>query len=202
MVAAFCRGRNFEEALHRARHGTEYRVIVHESELSQFDVLGGKGSRTRDHPGSHFFRQTCATHVNDYFRTPLKEDDRLAIRYMVVDEVLTRGGRFLDPCPGANDKWTNIIRNDERLHEKIKQRMLDCRDRQLDGSSLLTIPGDEIPASETSPTTVSAALDDCRIFDQIECFSLDLNNSDWSDLLNDLAFLPGDSGHLEEVFDS
>lgn len=169
---AFRRGYSFEERLHHARNeaGSLNRSIPW-AEVTENDVLGGKGSRARDHPGSRFFRARCAFYSEDYFRTPTSRDDQLAIRLLIIDEVISTGGRFLVPCPSFRDCWTNITGNDEKLHDKIQNRMWD-RER-------------------ISPTSTNVDLDMHPLLDQDE-FVLDasivneaidipdLNDAEWT----------------------
>jgi hypothetical protein len=49
----------------------------------------------------------------------------VVIRFLIVNAVLSTGGRFLAPCPSDGNYWTNFNGNGRQLHRMIGLRMRD-----------------------------------------------------------------------------
>ena len=163
------RGSNFKDRLHRARsEASSHNRCISWTEVRENDVVGGRGADARDRSGSQFYRNVCAKYSADYFLPPKtkmkKADHQEAMRLMIMDEVLSQGGRFLDPCCSkkhcrcvkscCSEKcFKNIILDVKRLHLKIQNCMSDIRNsRRTDDDNV----------DNKSPTTVAVVLDMSR----------------------------------------
>lgn len=167
----FRRGYDFQQRLCQARNeaGSLDRSIPF-SEVTANDVLGGKGRRVMNHAGNQFFRERCDFYAKDYDRTPTtkitKRDHQLAIRLMVIDDVLSSGGRFLVPCRIDQGCWRNMIGDDKDIHLKIQNRMSDEKQRQSKTQNQMSDHGD--CDSNRSPKSVVVVTDGSRNHDQDE----------------------------------
>jgi hypothetical protein len=153
--AAFLRDYNFEDE--KRLHQTMYEAGYHDrsiplSEVTPNDVLVGKGRRARDHRGSVLYRNTCKLYKEGNLRTSKASHDLWVKRRMIIDEVLSREGRFLAPCSSRWNHW-KIIAYDE-LHKKIQSRLWE---------EPSTVAVEDV---HDSPTSTMVVLDRNRLLDQ------------------------------------
>lgn len=101
--------------------------IIPWSEVTPNDVLGGRGAFSNNHPGNRFFRERCAFYWADYVGAATRHD-RVAIERMIVNDVLSTGGRFLTPSSFDGNIWTNVSGDGRQLHYMVRRRMRHERD--------------------------------------------------------------------------
>jgi hypothetical protein len=122
--ATFRRGFNFEgeKTLHQAMYEAGYHDrSIPWSDVTPNDVLGGQGRGSTDHAGSVAFRASCRFNREDYFRASNTKHDEWATRRLIIDETLSRDGRFLVRCTSNRNCWK--MKTYDQLHKKIQTRL-------------------------------------------------------------------------------
>jgi Neuregulin intracellular region len=152
--------------------------IEYITELSQHDVLSGRGGATNSYRGNRAFRTLVKEYQPQYLQA--KKRDKPAVATIVVDLVRQQGGRFLRRCSFAEQRldaasmgpvvWVDI--GDDRAREKtcqalregapeIRKKTLRSRRRRRRNQKNGTIakrPSDS--GSATSSSSSSSLLED------------------------------------------
>jgi hypothetical protein len=130
-------------------------------ELTDQDVLCGRGAPSQWHPGNQYFRQLVADYQPMYVAR--KRADKPEIALLLVDRVKARGGRFLKrtkrpgigPC--GHFCWINI--GDQRAYEKCCQSLREgapelrkkLASRELIAAARSSTPASAAESSESYP---------------------------------------------------
>jgi len=94
------------------------------SNITEHDVLSGRGGATNHHPGNVRFRYLVKKFQGDYIRATRKEKPTIAMS--IVNEVRNNGGRFVKQVDGASNihsetMWMEL--GDKKAREKTSQAL-------------------------------------------------------------------------------
>ncbi len=93
-------------------------------EISDDDVLFGKGGRINQHPGNIKLREKVHAFHSVYDRSDKRT--KTAISWSILEEIKREGARFLEK--GGDGKWRQVI-NDKAARMKISQALREKRAR-------------------------------------------------------------------------
>ncbi len=96
---------------------------LNSSEISELDVVSGRGGKINKLPGNSHFRKLCEEHKKEYYLA--KRTDQRAVAKAVVNQITSEGGRFLKQ---GEDKITfspmtyaeAVEKTFQRIREKIE----------------------------------------------------------------------------------
>mmetsp|Transcript_4051 Transcript_4051/g.6147 ORF Transcript_4051/g.6147 Transcript_4051/m.6147 type:complete len:254 (+) Transcript_4051:208-969(+) len=102
-------------------------LIIYHSQITERDVLCGRGGLTNHHEGNRRFRSVVASHQGEY-RTARKHD-KADIARRIVALIRDQGGRFLKSVQGkaaGGGHWVEI--GDKKAREKTSQALREGLD--------------------------------------------------------------------------
>jgi hypothetical protein len=106
------------------------------------DVLSGRGSGARKHPGNVRYNQLLHEYHRDYVNSP--KGTKRDIVFRILAAVNEGGGRFLDKQSESDSYWIEM--NKEKVYAKVSQGIRDLR---------VTGPG--VPAKKPNVTKAKEA---------------------------------------------
>ena len=116
------------------------------SEISEHDVLCGRGGLTNSHIGNKHYRQIVADHQEEYLKA--RKRDKIIIAQRIVSIVKDNGGRFLKKSSDG-ESWVPIT--DKKAQEKTSQALregLDVRNHKIRPSKQIRRDDDSINSGE------------------------------------------------------
>jgi hypothetical protein len=95
---------------------------IHDSEVTDNDVLAGKGNGVANRPGNMFYTRVIKNHQEAY-KSGLNAKIKKAVAQKVLDIIKGQEpeGRFLKPKPDESFKW--VIQNESFAMKKITQAL-------------------------------------------------------------------------------
>ncbi len=142
-----------------------------------------------DNSGSQSYRNTIDFYKEEYSDPSTTRHGKWIIRCKVINEVLSRDGRFLSPCLPEKKFW-KIIEYAE-VHRKIKTRIWDKDKppRSVKGNAVQRSPKDVMTDLYRSrlPDQDNFTLDDVEFTPDLNKAISDVDEADWREHLAWLA---------------
>lgn len=129
-------------------------LIVYHSQITEHDVLCGRGGLTNHHEGNRRFRSIVADHQGEY--RVARKHDKANIARRIVGIIREEGGRFLKSAEGkaaGGGQWVEI--GDQKAREKTSQALREGLDVR---HSRFTKP--KSPRTDASPSEETAQLEE------------------------------------------
>mmetsp|Transcript_1329 Transcript_1329/g.1663 ORF Transcript_1329/g.1663 Transcript_1329/m.1663 type:complete len:228 (-) Transcript_1329:159-842(-) len=106
-------------------HPTMTEIEILASDLTNDDILCGRGGATNNHVGNKQFRAIVAEHQPEYLSA--KKRDKAGIARRIVQVLRERGGRFLKKVEGEGpERWVDV--GDKKATEKTSQALREGLD--------------------------------------------------------------------------
>jgi len=103
-------------------------LIIYHSQITDRDVLCGRGGLTNHHEGNRRFRSIVADHQGEYMTA--KKHDKADIARRIVGIIREEGGRFLKSMEGkassGGGRWVEV--GDQKAREKTSQALREGLD--------------------------------------------------------------------------
>lgn len=97
---------------------SEYAIST--KDITDHDVLFGRGNGCSSHKGNCYFREYVLQHRDAYTGTN-DRNVKVAAAQRVIDQVVSRGGRFIEAHPVEVSKWRVV--EEARVYEKTSQAL-------------------------------------------------------------------------------